>query len=60
MKQEDIMQLSISEIKSKLKEGHDELMSFKLKTMTGEVQKTHLIKLNRKKIARLETALRSK
>lgn len=60
MKQKDIIQLSMSEIKLKLKEAHDELMSFRLKKVTGQVQKTHLIKLNRKKIARLETALRTK
>lgn len=60
MKQKDIIQLSESEIKAKLKEKHDELMSFRLKKIAGQVEKTHLINQNRKDIARLETALRSK
>lgn len=60
MKQKDIMQLSVNEIKVKIKEKHDELMSFRLKKIAGEVQKTHLINQNRKDIARLETALKNK
>lgn len=60
MKQKDIIQLSENEIKAKLKEKHEELMSFRLKKIAGQVEKTHLINQNRKDIARLETALRNK
>ena len=57
---DNIKELSVNEINLKLKEKHDELMNFKLKKTTGQVEKTHLIKINRKNIARLETALSSK
>jgi len=60
MKIKDILQLSGKEIQLKLKEKHDELMSFRLKKIAGQVEKTHLIKQNRRDIARLETALKTK
>lgn len=60
MKQKDIIQLSVNEIKAKIKEKRDELLNFRLKKVAGQVEKTHLIRENRRDIARLETALRNK
>lgn len=55
-----IMELSSKEIQLKIKEFRDELLNLRLKKTTGQMGKPHLIKLKRRTIAQLETALNKK
>ncbi len=56
----DIKELSVSELKLKLREEHDEQMNLRLKNASGQMKKPHLIKEVRRRIARLKTQLNQK
>lgn len=56
MTAKEINELSPAEIDKKLRETRDELLHLRLRKQTGQVEKTHQLKLLRKDIARLETA----
>lgn len=56
MTSKEINELSPAETDKKLRETRDELLHLRLRKQTGQVEKTHQLKLLRKDIARLETA----
>jgi large subunit ribosomal protein L29 len=60
MTAKDIRSLSSAEIPVKLRETRDQLLQLRLRKQTGQVEKTHELRVLRKDIARLETILRQK
>ena len=60
MKPNEIRELSVTEIETKLREIRDNLLQLRLRKQTGQVEKTHEIRAYRKDIARLETILSEK
>jgi large subunit ribosomal protein L29 len=56
----EIKELAPSEITTKLRSTRDELLQLRLRKHTGQVEKTHTIRVLRKDIARLETLLTEK
>jgi large subunit ribosomal protein L29 len=55
MTSKEIRDLSPAEITTKLREKREQLLNLRLRKQTGQVEKTHEIRLLRKDIARLET-----
>lgn len=60
MKPQEIRELSPAEIETKLRETRDALVQLRLRKNTGQVEKTHELRLLRKDIARFETILTQK
>jgi len=60
MKSKDIRELAPAEIQTKLREAREQLLQLRLRKQTGQVEKTHEIRVLRKDIARLETILTQK
>ena len=60
MTSKEIRDLSPGEISAKLREIRDQLMQLRLRKQTGQVEKTHEMRVLRKSIARLETIKREK
>lgn len=60
MKTKEIRELAPTEIETKLRATRDELLQLRLKKHTGQIEKTHTLRILRKDIARLETILREK
>jgi large subunit ribosomal protein L29 len=60
MTAQEIRSLSSTEIPVKLRETRDQLLQLRLRKQTGQVEKTHELRVLRKDIARLETILRQK
>ena len=60
MTSKEIRELSAAEITTKLRETRDKLLQLRLRKQTGQVEKTHELRVLRKDIARLETLLREK
>ena len=60
MKAKDIRELSPAEIQNKLRETREQLLQLRLRKQTGQVEKTHEIRVLRKTVARLETILTQK
>jgi large subunit ribosomal protein L29 len=60
MKAKEIRELSPTEITTKLRETREALLNHNLRKQTGQVEKTHELRILRKDIARLETLLRQK
>jgi large subunit ribosomal protein L29 len=60
MKAKEIRTLSTVEITTKIREIRESLLQSRLRKQTGQVEKTHELRLLRKDIARLETILRQK
>jgi len=60
MNAKDIRSLSADEISVKLRDTRDQLLQLRLRKQTGQVEKTHELRVLRKDIARLETILRQK
>ncbi|MBI5382358.1 MAG: 50S ribosomal protein L29 [Opitutae bacterium] len=60
MTSKEIRELSIGEIETKLRETRELLVQLRLRKHTGQVEKPHLLRVYRKDIARLETALTQK
>jgi large subunit ribosomal protein L29 len=57
MTTKEIRQLAPAEITTKLRATRDELLQLRLRKHTGQVEKTHTIRVLRKDIAKLETIL---
>jgi large subunit ribosomal protein L29 len=55
MTSKEIRDLSVGEIETKIRETRDQLLQLRLRKQTGQVEKTHELRLLRKDIARLET-----
>ena len=60
MTSKEIRDLSLTEIENKLREAREQLLQLRLRKQTGQVEKTHEIRVLRKDIARLETVLAQK
>jgi large subunit ribosomal protein L29 len=60
MNTKEIRDLAPAEIETKLRATRDELLQLRLKKNTGQVEKSHVLRVLRKDIARLETILRQK
>jgi large subunit ribosomal protein L29 len=60
MTSKEIRVLTPDEITTKIRETRDTLLHARLRKQTGQVEKTHELRLMRKDIARLETILRQK
>jgi large subunit ribosomal protein L29 len=56
----EIRDLSAAEFDTKLRETRDQLLQLRLRKQTGQVEKTHEMRVLRKSIARLETIKREK
>lgn len=55
LKASDINDLSLAELEKKLRDARQELLQLSLKKKTGQLEKSHVLKLLRRDIARLET-----
>jgi len=51
----EIRQLSAAEIAPKIRDTREQLLQLRLRKQTGQVEKTHEMRILRKTIARLET-----
>ena len=60
MTSKEIRELSPAEIETKLRETREQLLQLRLRKQTGQVEKTHEIRILRKDIARFETVLNQK
>lgn len=60
MTSKEIREFSPTEIETKLREAREQLLQLRLRKQTGQVEKTHEIRVLRKDIARLETVLNQK
>ncbi len=60
MTSKEINELAPSEIETKVREARDKLLQLRLRKQTGQVEKTHELRIIRKDIARLETARTAK
>ena len=60
MTSKEIRDLSSAEIETKLREAREQLLHLRLRKQTGQVEKTHEIRVLRKDIARFETTLTQK
>lgn len=60
MDAKEISQLSVTELEQKLRDTRAELLKSRLNRQTGQLEKTHTIRVMRKDIARFETALTQK
>ena len=60
MTSKEIRELAPAEITTKLRSTRDQLLQLRLRKHTGQVEKTHEIRVLRKEIARLETILTQK
>ena len=60
MTSKEIRDLSLAEIETKLREAREQLLHLRLRKQTGQVEKTHEIRVLRKDIARFETILNQK
>jgi large subunit ribosomal protein L29 len=60
MTSKEIRELSATEIETKLRETREQLLQLRLRKQTGQVEKTHEIRVLRKDIARFETVLTQK
>jgi large subunit ribosomal protein L29 len=60
MTSKEIRDLSPAEIENKLREAREQLLHLRLRKQTGQVEKTHEIRVLRKDIARFETTLTQK
>jgi len=56
----EIRDLAPAEIETKLREAREQLLQLRLRKQTGQVEKTHEIRVLRKDIARFETVLTQK
>jgi len=60
MTAKEIRELSAEEIGTKLRETREQLLQLHLRKQTGQVEKTHEMRVLRKTVARLETIKRQK
>ncbi len=60
MTAKEIRDLAPAEIEAKLRDTREQLLQLRLRKQTGQVEKTHELRVLRKDIARLETVLNQK
>ena len=60
MTTKEIRELAPTELTTKLRETRAQLLQLRLRKQTGQVEKTHELRVLRKDIARLETITREK
>jgi len=60
MTSKEITALSVEEISTKIRETRAALLQQNLRKQTGQVEKTHELRVLRKDVARLETILHQK
>lgn len=60
MTTKEIRELSAGEIDTKLRDTREQFLQLRLRKQTGQVEKTHELRVLRKDIARLETIRRQK
>jgi len=60
MTSQEIRDLTAAEIETKISDTRDQLLHLRLRKQTGQVEKTHELRVLRKDIARLETVLNQK
>jgi large subunit ribosomal protein L29 len=60
MTAKEIHELSPVEISTKLRDIREQLLQLRLRKQTGQVEKTHELRVLRKDIARIETVLNEK
>ncbi len=60
MDAKEIRELSVVEIEQRMRDTRAELLKSRLNRQTGQLEKTHTIRIMRKDIARLATALTEK
>jgi large subunit ribosomal protein L29 len=60
MNAKDLSQKSADELKALLLEQHQEQFKFRMQAVTGQLAQTHLLKINRRTIARIKTVLSQK
>jgi large subunit ribosomal protein L29 len=60
MTTKEIRELSAVEMATKVREIRESLLQARMRKMTGQVEKTHELRLLRKDIARIETIIRQK
>jgi len=59
-KKTELNELSVAELEKNIRDAEDELVGLRLRKQTGQVEKPHLLKENRRQIARLKTILNQK
>jgi len=60
MTTKEIRELSAVEMATKVREIRESLLQARMRKMTGQVEKTHELRLLRKDVARIETIIRQK
>ena len=60
MKTEELRQLSAVELYARVRELKDELFHLRLQQSGGQLEKSHLIRVHRKEVARIKTILRER
>jgi large subunit ribosomal protein L29 len=60
MTTKEIRDLAPSELTTKLRETRAQLLQLRLRKQTGQVEKTHELRVLRKDIARIQTIVREK
>ena len=60
MKAKEIRELTPAEIVTKMDEAGEQLLQMRLRKQTGQVEKTHALRVLRKDIARFQTILNEK
>lgn len=60
MTSKEINDLAPAELETKIRETREQLLQLRLRKQTGQVEKTHELRVLRKDIARLETARTAK
>lgn len=56
----ELRENSLTELEKQLRETREELLQSRLKKLTGQLEKPHLLKAYRRDIARLETLISAK
>lgn len=60
MKTKELRELAPAELDTRLRETREKLLHLRLRKQTGQVEKTHELRVLRKDIARLETLKQEK
>lgn len=60
MKNKDLKELTLPELRKKLRDTRDELVQLRLRKQTGQVERPHELKSLRREVARLETLIHNK
>lgn len=60
MEAKEVREFSVTELEQRLRDTRAELLKSRLNRQTGQLEKTHTIRVMRKDIARFETVLTQK